>query len=86
MNEYRDKPWVADMAHGVVPVVTWMMVKLSYDFFMKGHKALGMLATVLGSVASLILISVFHIHPGLDRGCGAFGGINQANSQTREGI
>ncbi|GAM64347.1 chromate transporter [Vibrio ishigakensis] len=65
LNEYRDKPWVAGMAHGVVPVVTWMMVKLSYDFFMKGHKALGMLATVLCSLASLILISVFHIHPGL---------------------
>lgn len=65
LNEYRDKPWVAGMAHGVVPVVTWMMVKLSYDFFNKGHKALGLIATVLGSLASLVLISVFHIHPGL---------------------
>lgn len=65
LNEYRERPWVAGMAHGVIPVVTWMMVKLSYDFFIKGYKSLGWLATVIGSGVTLVLISVFHIHPGL---------------------
>ncbi|WP_394149810.1 chromate transporter [Vibrio maritimus] len=65
LNEYRDKPWVSGMAHGVLPVVTWMMAKLSYDFFMKGYKALGSIATLLGSLATFVLISLFNVHPGL---------------------
>ncbi|MGF1849481.1 chromate transporter [Vibrio lentus] len=65
LNEYRDTPWVAGMAMGVVPIVTWMMAKLCYDFFIKGHKAVGALATGVLSVASLVLILVFNVHPGL---------------------
>ncbi|WP_454441918.1 chromate transporter [Vibrio bathopelagicus] len=65
LNEYRDTPWVAGMAMGVVPIVTWMMAKLCYDFFIKGHKAVGAVATGVLSVASLVLILVFNVHPGL---------------------
>ncbi|QIA63271.1 chromate transporter [Vibrio astriarenae] len=65
LNEYRDKPWVAGMAHGVIPVVTWMMAKLTYDFLIKGHKALGAIAMAIGVAVSVGCIVVLNIHPGL---------------------
>lgn len=65
LNEYRDKPWVAGMAHGVIPVVTWMMAKLTYDFLVKGHKALGLVAMAIGVAVSVGCIAVLNIHPGL---------------------
>ncbi|MGY0615966.1 chromate transporter [Vibrio sp. FJH11] len=65
LNEYRDKPWVAGMAQGVLPVVSWMMAKLTYDFLIKGYKALGALATGIGIALSILFIVVLDIHPGL---------------------
>ncbi len=65
LNEYRDKPWVAGMAQGVLPVVSWMMAKLTYDFLIKGYKALGALATGIGIALSLLFIVVLNVHPGL---------------------
>ncbi|UJF17904.1 chromate transporter [Vibrio sp. SS-MA-C1-2] len=65
LNEYRDTPWVKGMAMGVVPVVAWMMSKLCYDFFLKGYKAVGVISTAILSVASLILVLSFGVHPGL---------------------
>lgn len=53
------------MAQGVVPVVTWMMAKLSYDFLIKGHKALGSVAMAIGVVTSAALIAWLNVHPGL---------------------
>lgn len=65
LNEYRDKPWVAGMAQGVLPVVSWMMAKLTYDFLIKGYKALGTLAMGIGIALSILSIVVLDIHPGL---------------------
>ncbi|WMN88502.1 chromate transporter [Vibrio parahaemolyticus] len=65
LNEYRDKPWVAGMAQGVLPVVSWMMAKLTYDFLLKGYKALGTLAMGIGIALSILSIVVLGIHPGL---------------------
>lgn len=65
LNEHRDKPWVSGMALGVIPVVTWMMVKLTYDFWQKGHKALGMVAMVISVLVSIALIAWLNLHPGL---------------------
>lgn len=65
LNEYRDKPWVAGMAQGVLPVVSWMMVKLTYDFLIKGYKALGVIATGIGIALSTLFIVVLNVHPGL---------------------
>lgn len=64
-NEYRDTPWVSGMAQGVVPVVAWMMTKLCYDFFLKGHKAVGAIATVFLSVVTFGLVFGLGVHPGL---------------------
>ena len=65
LNEYRDKPWVAGMAQGVLPVVSWMMAKLTYDFLLKGYKALGAIATGIGIALSVLFIVVLGVHPGL---------------------
>ncbi len=65
LNEYRDKPWVAGMAQGVLPVVSWMMAKLTYDFLLKGYKALGAIATGIGIALSILFIVVLGVHPGL---------------------
>ena len=65
LNEYRDKPWVAGMAQGVLPVVSWMVAKLTYDFLIKGYKALGTIATGVGIALSLLFIVVLNVHPGL---------------------
>ncbi len=65
LNEYRDKPWVAGMAQGVLPVVSWMMAKLTYDFLIKGYKALGAIATGIGIALSILFIVVLGVHPGL---------------------
>ena len=65
LNEYRDKPWVAGMAQGVLPVVSWMMAKLTYDFLLKGYKSLGAIATGIGIALSILFIVVLGVHPGL---------------------
>nr|WP_319556200.1 chromate transporter [uncultured Vibrio sp.] len=65
LNEYRDKPWVAGMAQGVLPVVSWMMAKLTYDFLLKGYKSLGAIATGIGITLSILFIVVLGVHPGL---------------------
>ncbi|GAL12110.1 hypothetical protein JCM19233_3100 [Vibrio astriarenae] len=42
-----------------------MMVKLTYDFLIKGHKALGAIAMAIGVAVSVGSIVVLNIHPGL---------------------
>ncbi len=65
LNQYRDRPWVAGMANGVVPVVTWMLTKLTWDFYAKGYKSLGVVTASIMCVVAFLLIQVAGIHPGL---------------------
>ncbi|MDA9556962.1 chromate transporter [Vibrio sp.] len=65
LHEYQDQRWVIGMTQGVVPVVTWMMVKLTYDFFKKGQKAVGMTAVICLTTATLLAILWGNVHPGL---------------------
>ncbi len=64
LNQYRDQAWVAGMANGVIPVVTWMLAKLTWGFFEKGYKGMGMIAAVALSIAAVVLIPVLNVHPG----------------------
>lgn len=65
LNQYREMPWVAGMANGVIPVVSWMLAKLTWDFFMKGYKSLGVTTAVIMSVIAFVLIALLNVHPGL---------------------
>lgn len=71
LNEYRDKPWVAGMAHGVVPVVTWMMVKLSYDFFYERAQSIRDAGDGIGQPSLIDTDLCLPYSPRLDRGGGA---------------
>jgi len=65
LNEYRDRPWVVGMAQGIIPVVAWMLSKLTWDFFVKGYKSLGLLVAIGMSVLAFLLIYVAGVHPAL---------------------
>ena len=65
LNQYRDMPWVSGMANGVIPVVSWMLAKLTWDFFAKGYKSLGIATACIMSVVAFVLIHLAGIHPGI---------------------
>ncbi|WP_372882140.1 chromate transporter [Psychromonas sp.] len=65
LNEYRNKPWVIGMAKGIIPVVAWMLTKLTWDFFIKGYKSIGFILATAMCVAAFILINIVGIHPAL---------------------
>lgn len=65
LNQYRDMPWVSGMANGVIPVVSWMLTKLTWDFFSKGHKSLGLITASIMSIATFGLIYFANVHPGI---------------------
>jgi len=65
LNQYRDMPWVSGMANGVIPVVSWMLAKLTWDFFAKGYKSLGLMTACIMSVCSFLLIELAGVHPGI---------------------
>jgi len=65
LNQYRDMPWVTGMANGVIPVVSWMLTKLTLDFFNKGYKCLGLATASTMSIIALVLIYFVNIHPGI---------------------
>lgn len=35
LNQYREMAWILGMANGVIPVVSWMLAKLTWDFSRK---------------------------------------------------
>lgn len=59
LNKFKDLPWVAGMAKGVVPVVCWMMIKLTWDFMKKGQVAIGLVysSVLIGLCLALILLA-----------------------------
>lgn len=65
LNQYREEPWVSGMAKGIVPIVTWMLTKLTWDFFSKGYKSIGLSITVLMCLCTFISIHFLHIHPAI---------------------
>lgn len=65
LNQYREMSWVSGMANGVIPVVSWMLAKLTWDFFAKGYKNLGMITACIMCIAAFVLINLAGIHPGI---------------------
>jgi len=65
LNEYRDKSWVVGMSQGIIPVVAWMLSKLTWDFFAKGYKAIGLTLAISMSIISFLLINIAGLHPAI---------------------
>ncbi|MGR0278347.1 chromate transporter [Marinomonas dokdonensis] len=63
LNEYRYEPWVTGMISGIIPIVAWMLTKLTWDFFSKGYKSIGLIFTLVMCFASFTLIYLIGIHP-----------------------
>lgn len=64
-SQYRDVSWIEGMSFGVIPIVMVMMAQLTWDFWRKSHKAIGLLITCLMVMFAAALIYGVGIHPGI---------------------
>ncbi|MGX1191685.1 chromate transporter [Metabacillus sp. SLBN-84] len=65
LNAYKDEAWVKGMSQAVLPVVAVMLLTLTWDFSKKSSQSYGVIKTVLLMGSALVLMEVFHLHPGI---------------------
>jgi chromate transporter len=65
LASFKDLAWVGGMTKAVVPVVGVMLAVLTWQFIDNAKKGLGWLKAVILGVASLVLLQIFHVHPGI---------------------
>lgn len=65
LSSVKSLPWVAGMTKAVVPVVGVMMATLTWDFYKKSYKSLGLVTSSLIVVGSLVLLEVLQVHPAI---------------------
>lgn len=65
LSTFKDKPWVAGMSKGVLPIAGVMIGVLAWDFIRKSGQLLGLLVTIFLAVISIVFIGLFDIHPAL---------------------
>ncbi|WP_116474761.1 chromate transporter [Zobellella maritima] len=63
-SRYRDIGWIQGMGQAVVPVVMVMMGQLTWDFWDKSHKTLGLFVSLIIMIVAGVLIYWLGIHPG----------------------
>lgn len=59
--KYKDLPQVSGAIYAILPVVTWMMVKLTWDFLQKSQKQIGWLFSLVLIAVSVLLIKILHV-------------------------
>lgn len=65
LSAFKDKPWVAGMSKGVLPIAGVMIGVLAWDFVSKSKVLLGWLPTIFLTVVSLVIVGFFDIHPAI---------------------
>ncbi|WP_245669249.1 chromate transporter [Caryophanon tenue] len=65
LAKYREVGWVNGMTNGVVPIVGVMMAVLTWEFFTKANKQLGLKLAIPLLIASIVAMEVLGIHPGI---------------------
>jgi chromate transporter len=65
LSSFKSYSWVQGMTKAVVPVVGVMMATLTWDFVKKSNQSLGMRNAWVAIIASLVLLEVLHLHPGI---------------------
>ncbi|WP_138419507.1 chromate transporter [Aquibacillus sediminis] len=65
LTSASEKPWVNGMTQAVVPVVGVMLAVLTYQFLKNAKAGLGWFWTIGLAIASLGLIQLVGIHPGI---------------------
>ncbi|MBM7693133.1 chromate transporter [Peribacillus deserti] len=65
LSAYKDQPWVLGMTKAVVPVVAVMLAVLTWQFYKNGQKGLGWKVNLVLVIASLVIMEVLGLHPGI---------------------
>ncbi|MGE6367987.1 chromate transporter [Planococcus kocurii] len=65
LQKYKDLVWVNSMSAAVVPVVGVMLAVMTWDFFQKSGKALGLGRAILFTAIAIILLELMGIHPAI---------------------
>ncbi len=65
LSAFKDKPWVAGMSKGVLPIAGVMIGVLAWDFITKSKVLLGWWPTVLLTVASIGIVGFLGVHPAI---------------------
>ncbi|ANU22272.1 chromate transporter [Planococcus donghaensis] len=63
LQKYKGLDWVNSMSAAVVPVVGVMLAIMTWDFFQKSGKALGIGRAILFTVIAIVLLEILNIHP-----------------------
>lgn len=65
LQKYKDLEWVNSMSAAVVPVVGVMLAVMTWDFFQKSGKALGIGRAILFTAIAIVLLELLNIHPAI---------------------
>lgn len=65
LQRYKDLEWVNSMSAAVVPVVGVMLAIMTWDFFQKSGKALGIGRAILFTAIAIVLLELLNIHPAI---------------------
>lgn len=65
LQKYKNLEWVNSMSAAVVPVVGVMLALMTWDFFQKSGKSLGVGRAILFTAIAAVFLEVLHIHPAL---------------------
>ncbi|WP_180955308.1 chromate transporter [Peribacillus deserti] len=65
LSAYKDQAWVLGMTKAVVPVVAVMLAVLAWQFYKNGQKGLGWKVNLVLVAASLVIMEVLGLHPGI---------------------
>jgi chromate transporter len=63
LSVYRDAPAVQGMLKAIGPIISVMMVQLTYSFFRQSLKGIGWALTVAIGVVSLVCYQFLNVHP-----------------------
>lgn len=65
LQKYKGLDWVNSMSAAVVPVVGVMLAIMTWDFFQKSGKALGIGRAILFTAIATVLLEILHVHPAI---------------------
>lgn len=65
LSTFKDKPWVAGMSKGVLPIAGVMIGVLAWDFMKKSNTLLGLWPTIGLTVVSIGIIGFLGVHPAI---------------------
>lgn len=65
LQKYKNLDWVNSMSAAVVPVVGVMLAVMTWDFFEKSGKSLGIGRAILFTAIAIVLLELLNIHPAI---------------------